>query len=64
MPNIPRLPHCPICGTELDFYDIFDTEHNDNIYTDYCYGYCPKCEKDYHWEETYEFKETKNLHEI
>jgi endogenous inhibitor of DNA gyrase (YacG/DUF329 family) len=64
MPNIPRLPKCPKCGTELDYYDIFDTEHNDDIYIDYCYGYCPQCETDYHWEEVYQYKEQRNLHEI
>ncbi len=59
------MPKCPECNTELSLTDCTDISFkgtNETVAT--MKGICPKCKKNYSWEEIYEFKKIKNLEEI
>lgn len=46
---------CPICGTDLNVIDTFDTDEGVDDILLYKVGECPKCEKPYVWKEKFEY---------
>lgn len=59
------MPNCPECNTELSLTECTDIDFqgtNETVAT--MQGICPKCKRNYTWEEIYEFKKIKNLEEI
>jgi hypothetical protein len=59
-----RIPQCPHCQVDLDYYEECDYEYGDTEYIATCTGRCPICEEDYKWEEVYKFEEVKNFRRI
>ena len=46
---------CPICGADLNVIDTFDIDESVNNIFLLKVGECPKCKKEYTWEEKFEY---------
>ena len=57
-------PKCPTCNVEIDFYEHYDLEDDGAEIYAKASGCCPKCGKDYKWEEHFAFIGFFNLEEI
>ena len=47
---------CPHCCVEIETADRLDFTIEDKTIEVEMLGYCPECERAYHWFEVYEFK--------
>ena len=50
--NEYEMPKCT-CGEELEFDDDTDLYCDGSLLTMASYGHCPKCEKEYRWNDYY-----------
>lgn len=60
---MPDYPKCLYCNVELDNFDHYDCYDTDNITVYYTAGRCPKCGKNYKWEEIYTYNYFENFEE-
>ena len=51
------IPKCPHCSIELELDDTYDMEYDNEGMILHQIGHCPKCERDYQWDESAKFKE-------
>lgn len=52
---------CLNCGGEIEYDDCYDMEcWGDSVIRSYS-GHCIECNKDFLWEEVYEFKKIHDL---
>ena len=49
---------CAVCGSKVEHDDTVDLEHTGSGYIEKCVGHCPKCNRQYYWENSYFFLKT------
>ena len=59
-----KYAFCPHCNVELNNFDHYDCYDDDDITVYYTTGSCPKCERDYRWEEIYKYSHFENFEEV
>ena len=58
-----EMPKCT-CGEELEFDDDIDLCCDESLLTMVSYGHCPRCEKEYRWNDCYLLSYWNNLEEV
>lgn len=58
------MPKCIHCNAQLQVDECYDVQFENNQYRDKVYGYCPKCETEYQWEEIYTYQSFEHLEEV
>ena len=61
--NEYEMPKCT-CGEELEFDDDTDLYCDGSLLTMASYGHCPKCEKEYRWNDYYVLSYWGDLEEV
>ena len=46
-------PNCPYCKVELDFDDHYDMYDDGDSIIVKAIGHCPKCKKNFKWEDVF-----------
>ena len=49
-------PRCPHCQVEIELDDCIDENETEDGLVKKCVGTCPKCKRDFYWEEYYELR--------
>lgn len=57
-------PKCPYCNEELEYTELRRNQNEGDYYYETWEGRCPKCQKDFYWDEVYNFSHCDNLEEI
>ena len=61
-------PKCPYCSEELEYEEKLDADCCACCDTDYYYEtwltFCPKCEREFKWDENYNFVGYDNFEEL
>lgn len=57
-------PKCPYCNEELEYTEKHYSQNEGDYYYEQWEGYCPKCNRDFLWNEIYNFACCENLEEI
>ena len=57
-------PKCPYCNVELEYEERMTSQNYGNYYSERWTGYCPQCQKNFNWDEVYNFSHCDNLEEI
>lgn len=53
---------CPKCGSDdIEYYDCYDTEMDEEEVIQHWSGFCMKCKEDLLWEEVYKFEKIQNM---
>lgn len=45
-------PKCPHCNVELEYDDTYDMEYDCEGIILYEVGHCPKCNRDFQWQQS------------
>lgn len=56
-------PYCPHCAVELDFDDHYDMYDDGDAIIVKAMGHCPKCRKNFKWEDIYTLCDFQDLEE-
>lgn len=59
--NMPQK--CPHCNVELNYEEREKDQNCGDYYYETWRGYCPKCKKEFYWDEVYNFSCCDNLEE-
>ena len=54
-------PKCLKCGGEIEYYDCYDIECDEEAVIRHYSGYCMECETDHLWSEVYKFEKIEKL---
>ena len=57
-------PKCPYCNEELEYTELRRSQNEGDYYYETWEGQCPKCRKDFYWDEVYNFASCENLEEV
>lgn len=57
-------PKCPYCNEELEYTELRRSQNECDYYYETWEGHCPKCQRDFYWDEVYNFAYCDNLEEI
>ena len=57
-------PKCPYCNEELEYTELCRSQNEGDYYFETWEGRCPKCLKDFYWDEVFNFSHCDNLEEI
>lgn len=57
-------PKCPYCNVELNYEEREKDQNCGDYYYETWRGYCPKCEREFYWDEVYNFSRCDNLEEV
>lgn len=52
---------CPLCGSEVDTYDLIDDEFDSTTYESHWIGVCSECGAKVKWTEVYTYSYSKNV---
>ena len=52
---------CPFCKEELEIDESYDLSVEDNYVVNRVAGHCPCCDKEFQWEEIYNYSHYVNL---
>lgn len=55
---------CPYCNVELEYAQLANSANGGDYYYEQWRGFCPKCGKNFHWNEIYIFSHCDSLEEI
>lgn len=59
-----KFAECPYCKEELEIDESYDLSIEDNYVINRVAGHCPNCDKEYQWEEIYQYSHFSNLEEV
>ena len=59
-----KFAECPYCKEELEIDESYDLSIEDDYVSNRVAGHCPNCDKEYQWEEIYNYSYFSNLEEI
>lgn len=57
-------PICPHCGCNLIFCEYYNSDVQTDEVLYFADGYCPKCQRKYHWIDVYTLNHIKDLKEV
>ena len=55
---------CPFCKEELEIDESFDIDFEDDYVVNRVAGHCPCCDREFQWEEIYNYAKYENLEEV
>jgi endogenous inhibitor of DNA gyrase (YacG/DUF329 family) len=55
---------CPNCDAELEQDECYDTRSENEYIVNLIAGHCPTCEKNFQWEEVYNYAGVDELEEV
>ena len=57
-------PKCPYCNEELEYTECCQSRNDGDYYLETWGGFCPKCHRNFFWDEIYNFSRCDNLEEV
>ena len=56
-------PKCPYCNEELEYTELRRSQNEGDYYYETWEGRCPQCQKDFYWDEVFNYFHCDNLEE-